>query len=299
MSHWKRWLLIAVAAVINLTIVTVLLTAVDEEDTYEPPAAPFYVSLGDSYAQGFQFNGDLSNGFADQVVDGAEDRGYDFGLVNFGCGGATMASMLQVDGCIFPARDGPPYPNDTQVEAAETFLRDHRGQVELITISIGGNDVSLCATTADPLGCSGQVILQIGPMLEQIIGRLREAAGPDVPIIGLSYPNTILGRWVYPADGPDPGLALLSTEMYRQLFNPVLRTAYEAVGATFIDVTEATGGYGPLDTVTDQTPYGLIPTSVARLCEITNYCEHGDIHPNTRGYQEIAELILETLPDRR
>lgn len=299
MGRWKRRLLITVAALANLFILTGVLIALTQEEPYQPPDPPYYVSLGDSYAQGFQSDGDLSHGFADQVVDGAEGRGYDFGLVNFGCGGATTASMLEFAGCPFPARDGPPYGGKTQVEAAEEFLRAHQGQVELITVSIGGNDLFLCAGAPDPVACSAEVIAEIGPKVEEIVSRLRAAAGVDVPIVGTSYVNTLLGRWVYPPNGADLAVALASPVMYRDVFNPVLRNAYQAAGATFVDVTRATGGYGPLEATTVLAPYGTIPTSVARVCELTNYCQHGDIHPNTAGYTLIAELVLATLPERK
>jgi hypothetical protein len=156
--------------------------------------------------------------------------------------------------------------------------------------------VSQCTSTPDPVACWDQVIDDLGPRLTDLVARIRAAAGPDVPILGTTYPNTVLGRWVVEPVSED--LARLSAELYRQLFNPVLRDAYEKAGASFVDVTEATGGYGPLEETTRLEPYGEIPTSVATVCRLTNYCEHGDIHPNTEGYAVIADLLLEALPPR-
>jgi hypothetical protein len=37
---------------------------------------------------------------------------------------------------------------------------------------------------------------------------------------------------------------------------------------------------------------------VAKVCELTYYCQYGDIHSRTSGYGEIAKLIAGTLPKR-
>ena len=117
---------------------------------------PYYVSIGDSYAAGYEAGiGNTDNGFAYQVVDEAAALSHPLELVNFGCGGATTMSMLESVGCSAEGL-GPgaaPYDGQTQLEAAETFLRDHPGEVDLITVSIGGNDVTACAATPDPVPC--------------------------------------------------------------------------------------------------------------------------------------------------
>src|ERR1700731_3430920 len=69
------------------------------------PAKRYYVSLGDSYAVGYQPGlGITRHGFADQVVTKATRRGYHLQLVNFGCGGATTTSILRAPSCPLPAR---------------------------------------------------------------------------------------------------------------------------------------------------------------------------------------------------
>jgi hypothetical protein len=64
------------------------------------PQQQYYVSLGDSYASGFQptaagQGANTRNGFAYQVPKLARARGYRLELVNFGCGGATTDSLLR------------------------------------------------------------------------------------------------------------------------------------------------------------------------------------------------------------
>src|SRR5215216_5416463 len=108
------------------------------------PRQQYYVSLGDSYASGFQptapgTGANTRNGFAYQVPTLAKARGYRYKLVNFGCGGATTVSLLEQDDCD-PRALGPggrQFAGRTQIAAAQRFLRRHRGEVGLITVSIG------------------------------------------------------------------------------------------------------------------------------------------------------------------
>jgi hypothetical protein len=57
--------------------------------------------------------------------------------------------------------------------------------------------------------------------------------------------------------------------------------------------------YGPLDQVTTLDPYGVLPVPVARVCELTYYCEFRDTHARTNGHTLIARLLAKTLPKRR
>jgi lysophospholipase L1-like esterase len=257
----------------------------------------YYVSLGDSYAVGFQpGRGVTRHGFPDQVVTKATRRGYHLQLVNFGCGGATTTSILQAPTCPIPARPihGANYGGLTQAAAAEAFLGAHRGQIALVTVSIGGNDVTSCARAPNPVGCVTQATPAIKTNVGQLAAGLRSAAGPQVPIVGTTYPDVILGQWVRPPVSQN--LAQLSVTAFQALINPTLRQAYAAAPAGFVDVTNATGAYLPLTKTVTLKPYGLIPVAVARVCTLTYYCTVGDIHATTSGYGVIADLIVATLP---
>jgi lysophospholipase L1-like esterase len=248
--------------------------------TATPAAAQsgkWYVSLGDSYAAGWQATGPHAghttrNGFAYQLTDEASDKGYHFTLRNFGCGGATTTSILDSIGCPAAAL-GPgaaPYPAATQADAAVEFLKQHKGQIGLITVSIGGNDVT------------------------KLVSELRDAAGPDVPIRGITYPDVILGEYLSGPSGQQ--LASLSVTAFKSLINPALSAAYASVGGKLVDVTTATGAYTPLTQTTTLAPYGTIPVAVAKVCSLTYYCQYKDIHPHTDGYKIIADLLLDSLP---
>jgi lysophospholipase L1-like esterase len=267
------------------------------------PAQQLYVSLGDSYASGYQptavgVGANTTNGFAYQLPRAARTRGYRLKLVNFGCGGATTTSILQQVGCPPAALGigGTAYPATTQIAAAEAFLKANRKKVGLITVSIGGNDVTACGRgDADPIACVGAAVTSIKTNVTAVVTRLRKAAGPKVRIVGITYPDVILGDYLT----GNPSLATLSVTAFQALINPALKASYAAGNAGFVDVTAATGAYGSMNDTTDLAPYGTIPTPVAKVCELTYFCEFGDIHARTSGYGLIADLIAQTLPRRR
>jgi lysophospholipase L1-like esterase len=264
-----------------------------------------YVSLGDSYASGWQPTGvghgrNTRNGFAYQVPAIAARRGYRLALVNFGCGGATTTSLLSSKGCP-PVALGPggrAYPRRTQLGAATRFLRAHRGRTALVSVSIGGNDVTACTRAPDPVTCVGSAATTIRQNVSTIARRLRRAAGGKVRIVGTTYPDVILGAWVT-GDPTSQNLARLSVVAFQSLINPTLRQGYASAGARFVDVTAASGAYIPFDQVTTLFPYGTVPVAVARVCELTYFCAYRDIHARTDGYRLIANLVARQLRRRR
>jgi lysophospholipase L1-like esterase len=265
--------------------------------------AQYYVSLGDSYATGFQMTGpgqgaNTRNGFAYQIPKLAKAKGYKLKLVNFGCGGETTTSLLErTTECRGLGPGGEDYAGRTQIGAAERFLRKQRGKVGLITVSIGGNDVTACARQPDPIPCVATAVQDIKANVTTIAKRLRKAAGKKAKIVGTTYPDVILGTWV--ANPPNQSLAQLSVVAFRDLINPELKKAYATAGGKFVDVTTATGAYTPLEqTVTDPV-YGVIPVAVAKACEYSYFCEFGDIHARTNGYKVIADLVVGTLPKHK
>jgi lysophospholipase L1-like esterase len=256
-------------------------------------AKRYYLSLGDSYSVGYQPGKGATAGYTGYVT-----KRLGLTLENFGCGGATTASILSVQGCTAPY--GPAagtgraaYPTSTQVDAANAFLRAHPGRVALVTVSIGGNDITGCAAAANPVSCvlglTGTLTTNVG----QLAADLRAAAGPKVPIVGLTYPDVILGQWVHPPVSQT--LATESVTAFQSIVNPALQSAYASAGASFVDVTAATGAYVPLSTTVTLSPYGTVPQAVARVCQLTWYCSLGNIHAKTTGYDLIGQLILTSL----
>ena len=189
------------------------------------------------------------------------------------------------------------YPATTQIAAAAKFISEHRSQISLITVSISGNDVTACAKAADAISCVGAALSSIKTTVTQLASQLRTSAGAGVPIYGLTYPDVLLGAYVYPthpATASQINIAQLSVPAFKSLINPALQSIYEGVSGTFIDVTANTGAYTPLtETVNDPT-YGTIPKATAEVCTLTWYCAKGDIHSKNVGYDASGKMIVDS-----
>ncbi len=264
------------------------------------PPLPYYLSLGDSYSVGYQPGIGATSGYTAIVAKKAKMQ-----LENFGCGGATTTSILTATGCLesgygpVAATDAVPYPTETQEQAAVDFITANPGKVGLITVSIGGNDITNCvsagdssAITACVLAAAATVETNVETLGTDLRAALDASNDSSAPIIGLTYPDVILGDYVYPAGSPNPSLAQLSVVAFKDIVNPDLDTAYtdSSVGGTFVDVTAATDGYGSLTKMVTLAPYGSIPKPVAEVCKLTYYCSEGNIHANDAGYALIGKL---------
>ena len=194
-------------------------------------ALTYYVSLGDSYSVGYQPGLGATPGYTVYVAKKTHLK-----LVNFGCGGATTTSIIAAVGCPDPlphTTGAVLYPTTTQAAAAEAFLTSHRGHIGLITVSISGNDVTSCAGQPNPVSCVGTATKGISTNVTALVAALRTAAGPGVPLIGLTYPDVILGSYVYPSRSPTASsvsLAKLSVVAFKDLINPALTKAYATAG---------------------------------------------------------------------
>jgi lysophospholipase L1-like esterase len=253
----------------------------------------YYVSLGDSYSVGFQPNIGSTPGYTVYI---AKHTGLT--LVNFGCGGATTTSILGSIGCpdVLPNTvGGQTYPATTQIAAADAFITAHKGHIGLITVSIGGNDVTGCTVQANPVSCVSTAVKTITTNVTTLAGDLRAAAGRKVPIIGSTYPDVFLGGYVYPTNPPAAArvtLANLTVVAFKALINPALSKAYQSAHGSLIDVTKATGAYGSLTKTVKTTTYGVIPAPVASVCTFTWFCTAGNIHATTPGYDLIGKLYV-------
>jgi lysophospholipase L1-like esterase len=279
-------------------------------------AAPhelYYVSLGDSYSVGFQPTAlsttDPTGGTGGYTAYVANHE--HLKLMNFGCGGATTTSIVNRIGCGDPAALHPVlYPTTTQEQAALNFINDpaNAGQVGLITISIGGNDVTGCTQT-DPtaaiacLTAADQAITTNVTGLVTNLNAALTAAGDTAKIVGLTYPNVLLGAYVNPGGAAGQTLASESQLAFDQLINPTLQSVYTqgVPNGVFVNVTDApfqratAGGDTPF-TSTHKTPqFGDIPDAVNEICQLTYFCSLQNIHANTRGYRFIGSLIVAAL----
>jgi lysophospholipase L1-like esterase len=280
---------------------------------------PLYISMGDSYSVGYQ-NPTLGNttGFTGYVAKKKHLQ-----LENFGCGGATTTSLFTQIGCpagSSAATDAVPYPTTDQVDAVVSYLGQpaNYGRVSLVTVSIGGNDVTSCVGAADTIACVEAAQTTIGTHVTTLVGDLRSAldANGDTAahIVGITYPDVILGEDIAPVGAPNPVLAAQSVFAFDLLINPTLSAAYTSqTGGAFVNVTSAPYGKakhgddsGSFDLgtgaftgkLTNLAGFGKVPVPVAEVCTITWYCDPStfrDIHANTKGYTFIGKLIVAKL----
>lgn len=266
-------------------------------------ASDLYVALGDSYARGSQpdrTSGD--EGFVYQVPGLARKKGYELEVANFGCGGATTGSLISTVGCDNRKVSAPgerAYPDSTQLAAASAFIRENRERVGLVTVVVGLNDLRPCVRSADLPACvagrAGAAATNVG----EIARSLREAAGPGVPIVGLTYPNVYLGAWVRPGRKAGHRRAREMATAFRRSLNPALRAGYAEGQASFADATRASGGYGSMASRRKAGRFGRVPEPVADICRITWACDRADIHLNRAGYRLMARLVVAELPGRQ
>jgi lysophospholipase L1-like esterase len=162
-----------------------------------PVADAFYVSLGDSLAVGFQpGQGETRDGYVDVLWRTVREAMPALARQKLGCAGETSESLITGDGSPCDYAEG------SQLDAAAAFIASHGGQVPFITIDIGGNDVIEGCLDFDAAELDRTCVEDLVPALKdnvtEIVEVLREAAGPDVPIIGMTYYNPLLGTWLIP-----------------------------------------------------------------------------------------------------
>lgn len=248
----------------------------------------YYLSLGDSLAAGQQPIGDPSDmhrtneGYADQLYAMATAWYPNLRLVRLGCPGETTVTF--VDGGICA------YDRGTQLDEALNFLHAHGRFVAFITIDIGINDFPC----QNDVGCVGGGLLTIGANLPDILAQLREAAGPETPIVGMNYYDPILGYWLTGASGQ--AIAVQSIAIF-QYINGFLGTIYAAAQVPVADVMGAfeTANVSPIAL----PPFGIVPTNVARICQWTWVCApppYGpNNHANATGYGVMAQAFATAL----
>lgn len=280
----KRWwpVLFVVAAV--------LLVAAPGVSSAKAQPLRYYVALGDSWTVGTDATGP-GNGpttLAFPILAAVKMK---MTVENFGCSGATTNQVLN-GGCLpqYRAVNGPDYGANTQLGAAVAFISSHLGQIGAISVQIGGNDLAVCATAADPVACVTSVSATVQTNVTSIAQGLRSAAGAGVPIIGVSYMDPVLISWVFPPI--NKALAQLSVSAFSVYLNPALNTAYGAAGGHFVDVTALTGMYQPFTRLKSVGSFGKIPYAVAQVCKLTWGCTTGDAHPNLKGQQTLEKLFL-------
>jgi lysophospholipase L1-like esterase len=280
--------------------VLALLTAVPAE-----AAAPrYYLSLGDSLAQGMQPDSagltvNTDEGYADQLFAIEKRRIPGLKLVKLGCGGETTTSFLTGRGNSGDALLlGCDPAGGSQMVAAERFLREHRrrGEVAFVTLDIGANDIDGCVSelTIDTT-CVIRGAGQISANLPVILHRLRRAASSGTPMAAMTLYNPFLQLYLTPADRGEA----IASDGYARRVNEGLARFYRAGGFRVAHVDTAFRTYElsrKTSLVGQQQP---VPIAVAEVCKLTWMCAPAplgpNIHANRAGYGVIARAFASSL----
>ncbi|GAA4400982.1 hypothetical protein GCM10023168_10140 [Fodinibacter luteus] len=245
-----------------------------------------YVALGDSLAAGYQPGGGelRDTAYPALAADRLAGDGAELTLENLGCSGETTTSLLEGGKCEFD--------EGSQIEQAEAVLEGAGGDVALVTIDIGGNDLLACVRGGASIdaACVEKGVATVGRNLPTILDRLTAAAGDGVPVLVLGYYNP----WVaaQTLDQPVAGVEEAS-DAYAELSATIERAAKEA-GATFVGLDEA---FATDDTTPTEIGGRTVPENAARVCTLTNLCTARDIHFSDEGAATVARVLAEAAVD--
>lgn len=214
-----------------------------------------YVALGDSFAAGDGASDPATASYVARIGAALRDRyGEALEVRNLAVGGATTQSLI-----------------DSQLPDAIAALT--AGDVRLVTITIGGNDLNELQSSPDTVACLEDVASPACPVadllvgteerLDAILGELRSAA-PDAVIAMELYPN-VFAATGHVFEGP-AGAAF-------GMLNDVIAGVAGRHDILLAD-PRAPFARGGISHVLDPTP---------------------DPHPNDDGHRAIAEAFLEAL----
>jgi lysophospholipase L1-like esterase len=260
------------------------------------PAPAYYVSLGDSLAQGVQPNAkgvsvETNQGYADQLYTALKMGNPVLKLAKLGCPGETTTSMIKGGIC--------KYSTGSQLNQAVAFLKAHAGHIQVVTIDIGANDLNPCvALTSVPkiVACLDKVFPVMLKNLATIMGTLRAApGGTTLNIVGMTYYVPELAEWL--AGGTGQQIAEASPEL-GSIFGQDLRTVYKKFGAPVASIFKAFDT-ADIKTMVTLPGFGKVPKDVAMVCYYTWECapkpKGPNVHANVLGYGVIANTFLKVI----
>lgn len=291
----------ALTTVLAGAMLTGTLVAAGASAAWASPASPathgYYLALGDSLAAGYQPGIPLPSnpfdGFAGgYVADIASAR--HLAPLDLGCPGETTASFdatpaLAVCAAAYHQLDGAA----SQQSAAVTFLDQHPGQVKLVTIDIGADNILGClSATSINVACADAGAGAVAAQLPGELAVLRAAVArndPRAKFLAMNY--------------YDPALAAALTGNYPLAFeslavttgfNAELAGTYARAGIRVADVAGAFKTYSlfPFRPVSVGTSTRWVPNDVYQICTLTHMCAPApNVHPNDAGYAHIARAF--------
>lgn len=247
-------------------------------------ADPLQLSLGDSWGYGFGASVPAESGYV-PVLYSQLKAGFDCSpsgnpKPGQGCGKLELTN-LSVPGATTPTMIAGQLPQATSILQQRNGNSNPRDNVEVVTVSIGGNDVvnpilGACLGGLTPT-CAGVIASEFAAYqsdLNQALGALRAAAGPDARIVIGTYDDGISQCYL----GGIPGAPALATLVLEGLpatpFTAGIHDIMRAVGAVHgVEVAEVYGDLSPGDWVGGSD------------------C----LHPVDSGYAKVAQAFADVL----
>ncbi len=265
-----------------LASLAMLIMAVSASSAFA--ASPLQLSLGDSWGYGYGATNPATTGYV-PLLNAALKENFDCSpsanpKPNQGCKKLGLTN-LSVPGATTPTMIAGQLPAATSILQERNGNSNPRDNVEVVTVSIGGNDVvnpilgaCLGGINLTCLGVIGTEFAAYSSDLNQALSALRTAAGPDARIVIGTYDNgtgqcylagipgaTLLAGLVLEGGGPGP------------LANGI-HDIMRSVGAAYdVEVAEV---YGDLSA--------------------TDWVGGADcLHPNDSGYAKVADAFAQVL----
>ncbi|MDT0329093.1 GDSL-type esterase/lipase family protein [Nocardiopsis lambiniae] len=290
-----------------------------------------YLSLGDSLTVGVQPGengpGETPDGYTDILYRTLYDADSTLRHERGGCGGEDTTTFLEggIPHC------GDLYEGRSQIEVAEGFLSEHAGRVDLVTLTIGGNNFTRCVRGIDGAAggdrpvvdteCVDDGLERIETEIPVIASRLRAAAGPDTQIIAMTYYNPFLAAMLLepetdedaeeegeegsdePAESAsaDEGPRLGEVEgdipfdaTFAGYATDVLETMNESLRSAYAaeDIDVADVEAAFDSTDFDVPADGTMPTNLKAICDFTWMC-NADLGPDIHTNKAGATVIAE------
>jgi hypothetical protein len=252
------------------------------------PVLPVYLALGDSLAAGQNSEAPEDIDAYWRTVDMWKRNGYVTPFSKYleqeldclpttaeaseRCGQLEVINIARA--AVPPDGDDPGLPGvtaqaviDEQLEDAEELITarngddDPRNDVTIITLTVGGNEIFDAFRTGNS-NTIAQAIDTFATDYTEILARLREAVGPDVPILTMTYFNPL--RYCDTGLPPEQVEFVASqADAVLTVFNGVIAAISGAVGAV------------PADT------YGQLGEGDFFDCK----------HPNKDGYEHVVDAF--------
>lgn len=249
-------------------------------------AKPVHLALGDSWAFGFGATVPSEGGYV-ALLNQALQSEFDCSPSDNSKSGQACSQLelnnIAVPGATTPTLIANQLPTAVQLLEERNSDSNPRDNVEVVTVSIGGNDVTnpiiaacLGGITASCIGVIESEFAAYRSDLDQALSALRAAAGPDTRIVLGTYDNGIGQCFLTQINPAAPLLADIVLENQPAVIpsGQGLHDIMRDVAADYdVEIAEVFGDLAPADWVGG------------------NDC----LHPDDSGYVKVAAAFAEVL----